>query len=196
MFQIVWPRRCCGWLACCCFVFIFAHYECSIQFDQCPCQTSNCHLRRRMLLVRRGRFPTHSRRQIGHVRFRRRDDSQSQLRRVCTGTTGHAEVIQIQFDPSVISYDKLLEIFWESHDPTTLNRQGNDAGTQYRSIILYSDEAQKAAAEKSKAESAKNFSSPIVTQIVPLTKFYPAEQYHQNYYNQHTHQSYCQCHRA
>jgi len=111
---------------------------------------------------------------------------------VCTGTTGHAEVIQIQFDPSVISYDKLLEIFWESHDPTTLNRQGNDAGTQYRSIILYSDEAQKAAAEKSKAESAKNFSSPIVTQIVPLTKFYPAEQYHQNYYNQHTHQSYCQ----
>jgi peptide-methionine (S)-S-oxide reductase len=111
---------------------------------------------------------------------------------VCTGTTGHAEVIQIQFDPAVISYDKLLEIFWEAHDPTTLNRQGNDAGTQYRSIILYSDEAQKHAAEKSKAEAATHFSSPIVTQIVPLTKFYSAENYHQNYYNEHSHQGYCQ----
>jgi peptide-methionine (S)-S-oxide reductase len=111
---------------------------------------------------------------------------------VCTGQTGHAEVIQIQFDPSVISYDKLLEIFWEAHDPTTLNRQGNDAGTQYRSIILYSDEAQKRAAEKSKSEAARHFSSPIVTQIVPLTKFYSAEAYHQDYYNQHMHQGYCQ----
>lgn len=111
---------------------------------------------------------------------------------VCTGTTGHAEVIQIQFDPAVISYDKLLEIFWEAHDPTTLNRQGNDFGTQYRSIILYSDEAQKLAAEKSKAEAAAHFSSPIVTQIVPLTKFYSAENYHQNYYNEHSHQGYCE----
>jgi peptide-methionine (S)-S-oxide reductase len=111
---------------------------------------------------------------------------------VCTGQTGHAEVIQLQFDPSVISYEKLLEIFWEAHDPTTLNRQGNDAGTQYRSIILYSDDAQKRAAEKSKAVAAKHFSSPIVTQIVPLTKFYSAESYHQDYYNQHTHQTYCQ----
>ncbi|HEX3717734.1 MAG TPA: peptide-methionine (S)-S-oxide reductase MsrA [Verrucomicrobiae bacterium] len=111
---------------------------------------------------------------------------------VCTGTTGHAEVIQIQFDPAVISYDKLLEIFWEAHDPTTLNRQGNDAGTQYRSIILYSDDAQKRAAEKSKAEAATHFSSPIVTQIVPLTKFYSAENYHQNYYNEHSHQEYCE----
>jgi peptide-methionine (S)-S-oxide reductase len=111
---------------------------------------------------------------------------------VCTGDTGHAEVIQLKFDPSVITYDKLLEIFWEAHDPTTLNRQGNDSGTQYRSIILYSDEAQKAAAEKSKAEAAKHFSSPIVTQIVPLTKFYSAEGYHQNYYNLHSNQSYCQ----
>jgi peptide-methionine (S)-S-oxide reductase len=111
---------------------------------------------------------------------------------VCTGDTGYAEVIQLKFDPSVVTYEKLLEIFWEAHDPTTLNRQGNDVGTQYRSIILYSDEAQKAAAEKSKAEAAKNFSTPIVTQIVPLTKFYSAEAYHQNYYNEHSHQSYCQ----
>jgi peptide-methionine (S)-S-oxide reductase len=111
---------------------------------------------------------------------------------VCTGTTGHAEVIQIKFDPAAISYEKLLEIFWDAHDPTTLNRQGADRGTQYRSIILYSDEAQKAAAEKSKAEAAPHFSSPIVTQIVPLTKFYSAEGYHQNYYNLHSNEGYCQ----
>ncbi len=111
---------------------------------------------------------------------------------VCTGETGHAEVIQIQFDPAVISYEKLLEVFWEAHDPTTLNRQGADHGTQYRSIILYSNDAQKTAAEKSKADAAKHFSSPITTQIVPLTKFYPAEDYHQNYYNTHKSQGYCQ----
>jgi peptide-methionine (S)-S-oxide reductase len=111
---------------------------------------------------------------------------------VCTGKTGHAEVVQITFDPSVITYDKLLEVFWEAHDPTTLNRQGNDAGTQYRSIILYSNDAQKEAAEKSKKEAQAHFSSPIVTQIVPLKHFYPAEDYHQNYYNQHTSQGYCQ----
>jgi peptide-methionine (S)-S-oxide reductase len=111
---------------------------------------------------------------------------------VCTGATGHAEVIQIKFDPAVISYEKLLEIFWEAHDPTTLNRQGNDVGTQYRSIILYSDDAQKAAAEKSKAAAAPHFSSPIVTQIVPLAKFYSAEGYHQDFYNLHPNQAYCQ----
>jgi len=111
---------------------------------------------------------------------------------VCTGDTGHAEVVQIEFDPSIISYDKLLDVFWEAHDPTTLNRQGNDSGTQYRSIILYSNDAQKNAAEKSKAEAAKHFSSPITTQIVPLTKFYSAEKYHQNYYNEHQSQGYCQ----
>jgi peptide-methionine (S)-S-oxide reductase len=111
---------------------------------------------------------------------------------VCTGQTGHAEVIQLQFDPSVMSYEKLLEIFWEAHDPTTLNRQGDDVGTQYRSIILYSDDGQKRAAEKSKSEAQRHFSSPIVTEIVPLTKFYSAEDYHQDYYNQHTHQGYCQ----
>jgi peptide-methionine (S)-S-oxide reductase len=111
---------------------------------------------------------------------------------VCAGDTGHAEVVQIRFDPSVISYDKLLEVFWEAHDPTTLNRQGNDHGTQYRSIILYSNEAQKAAAEKSKAEAARHLSAPITTQIVPLSDFYPAEKYHQNYYNEHQSQGYCQ----
>jgi peptide-methionine (S)-S-oxide reductase len=111
---------------------------------------------------------------------------------VCTGQTGHAEVIQVQFDPAVISYEKLMEIFFEEHDPTTLNRQGNDHGTQYRSIILYSTPAQKAAAEKAKAEAAPHFSSPIVTQIVPLAAFYPAEDYHQNYYNLHPGQGYCQ----
>lgn len=110
---------------------------------------------------------------------------------VCTGDTGHAEVVQITFDPAVISYDKLLDVFWEAHDPTTLNRQGADVGTQYRSIILYSNDTQKAEAEKSKAAAAKNFHSPIVTQIVPLTHFYSAEDYHQNYYNQHKTQGYC-----
>ena len=94
---------------------------------------------------------------------------------VCQGTTGHAEVIQIEFEPEQISYEKILETFWEAHDPTTLNRQGADAGTQYRSIILYQDAAQKAAAEKSKAAAQKNFASPIVTEIVPLKKFYKAE---------------------
>ncbi len=111
---------------------------------------------------------------------------------VCTDTTGHAEVVQIEFDPSIITYDKLLEVFWEAHDPTTLNRQGNDSGTQYRSIILYSNEAQKIAAEKSKAEAARHFSSPITTEIVLLKKFYPAEKHHQNYYNEHQSQGYCQ----
>ena len=111
---------------------------------------------------------------------------------VCTGQTGHAEVIQIQFDPSVIAYGKLLEVFFEEHDPTTLNRQGNDVGTQYRSIILYGNPEQKAAAEKAKAEAARHFSKPIVTEIVPLTAFYPAEDYHHNYYNLHQTQSYCQ----
>jgi len=111
---------------------------------------------------------------------------------VCTGATGHAEVIQLKFDPAVLSYDKLLEIFWEAHDPTTLNRQGADHGTQYRSIILYSDDAQKTAAEASKAKAAKRFKDPIVTQIVPLKAFYSAEDYHQNYYNSNKNQGYCQ----
>lgn len=110
---------------------------------------------------------------------------------VCTGTTGHAEVIQVEFDPQKVSYEKLISYFWDAHDPTTLNRQGDDVGTQYRSIILYSSEAQKAAAEKSKAEAQKNFSRPIVTQIVPLKKFYRGEGYHQDYYNNNRSNGYC-----
>lgn len=110
---------------------------------------------------------------------------------VCTGQTGHAEVIQIEFDPQVVSYEKILATFWEAHDPTTLNRQGEDKGTQYRSIILYSSEAQKAAAEKSKAEAQKHFHSPIVTEIVPLKKFYKGEDYHQGYYRNNSGAPYC-----
>jgi peptide-methionine (S)-S-oxide reductase len=110
---------------------------------------------------------------------------------VCTGTTGHAEVTRIEFDPKVISYEKLADYFWDAHDPTTLNRQGADEGTQYRSILLYSNEAQKAAAAKSMAEARKKFTSPIVTEIVPLKKFYPAEGYHQDYYNNNSNAPYC-----
>ena len=112
-------------------------------------------------------------------------------KQVCEGDTGHAEVIQIEFDPQKVSYEKILETFWEAHDPTTLNRQGADAGTQYRSIILYHSAIQKAAAEKSKAAAQKNFSQPIVTEIVPLTKFYKGEDYHQNYYRANPNQGYC-----
>jgi peptide-methionine (S)-S-oxide reductase len=110
---------------------------------------------------------------------------------VCTGRTGHAEVIQVEFDPKVVSYDKILQTFWEAHDPTTLNRQGADTGTQYRSIILYNSEAQKVAAEKSKGEAQKRFSQPIVTEIVPLKHFYKAEDYHQDYYRSNPNQPYC-----
>ena len=110
---------------------------------------------------------------------------------VCTGDTGHAEVIQITYDPQQVSYEKILETFWDVHDPTTLNKQGHDSGTQYRSIILYNSEAQKAAAEKSKQEAQKNFKNPIVTQIVPLKAFYRAEGYHQDYYRNNPNQGYC-----
>jgi len=110
---------------------------------------------------------------------------------VCTDRTGHAEVAQITFDPSKISYEKLLEVFWEAHDPTTLNRQGADVGTQYRSVIFYHDEKQKTAAEKSKQEVQKNFSDPIVTEVKPLTHFYKAENYHQEYFNKNSNAPYC-----
>jgi len=110
---------------------------------------------------------------------------------VCTGDTGHAEVIQIQYDPAVVSYEKILETFWDAHDPTTLNSQGADHGTQYRSIILYADEAQHQAAEKSKAEAQKHFKSPIVTEIIPLKQFYKAEDYHQDYYRSNPNAGYC-----
>ena len=112
---------------------------------------------------------------------------------VCTGTTGHAECIQVEFDPSKISYDELLEAFWKSHDPTTLNRQGNDIGTQYRSAIFYHNEEQKETAEKYKAEldASGAFDKPIVTEISPFTIFYRAEAYHQDYYNENGSQPYC-----
>jgi len=110
---------------------------------------------------------------------------------VCTGTTGHAEVTQIEFYPAKISYEKLLDVFWQAHDPTTLNRQGVDEGTQYRSIILYHSEAQKLAAEKSKAGAQKNFKHPIVTEIVPFVKFYQAGDYHQEYYDNNSNAPYC-----
>ncbi len=112
---------------------------------------------------------------------------------VCRGTTGHAEVIQITFDPAVMSYVDLLTVFWHIHDPTTLNRQGADVGTQYRSVILYHDEAQKAAAERSKQETdaSELWPDPIVTEIAPLDTFYPAEPYHRNYYHLNRQQPYC-----
>ncbi|PYK58294.1 MAG: peptide-methionine (S)-S-oxide reductase [Verrucomicrobia bacterium] len=110
---------------------------------------------------------------------------------VCTGVTGHAEVIQIEFDPHKISYEKLLEVFWEAHDPTTMNRQGADAGTQYRSVILYHNDAQKRAAEKSKELAQWRFPRPIVTEIVPLTKFFKAEEYHQDYFRKNPNAPYC-----
>jgi peptide-methionine (S)-S-oxide reductase len=110
---------------------------------------------------------------------------------VCAGTTGHAEVIHIEYNPSVVSYEKLLAIFWQAHDPTTLDRQGADVGTQYRSIILYNSPEQKAAAEKSKTLAQNDFKQRIVTEIVPLKKFYPAKLDHQNYYRTHPNQPYC-----
>lgn len=110
---------------------------------------------------------------------------------VCSDTTGHAEVADITFDPAKISYTKLLDVFWEAHDPTTLNRQGADQGTQYRSVIFYRSEEQRKIAEKSKAEAAKHFSDPIVTEIKPLDVFYPAENYHQEYFRNHPDAPYC-----
>ena len=113
-------------------------------------------------------------------------------REVSSGLTGHAEVAQIDFDPEVISFDQLLEVFWTTHDPTTLNRQGHDRGTQYRSAIFYHSEAQKLAAEKSISEIAdKIWDNPVVTEIVPVGIFYPAEIYHQNYYNDNPTNGYC-----
>jgi peptide-methionine (S)-S-oxide reductase len=113
---------------------------------------------------------------------------------VCTGTTGHAEVVQVTFDPEAISFRDLLDIFFTIHDPTTLNRQGADVGTQYRSAIFYHTPQQKAIAEETIAEleREKLWSAPIVTQIVPLTDFYPAEEYHRDYFARNPGQGYCQ----
>jgi len=112
---------------------------------------------------------------------------------VCEGTTGHAEVIQIVYDPSKITYDELLEAFWQSHDPTTLNRQGNDIGPQYRSVIYYHNDEQREKAQKYKSEldKSKAFDNPIVTEISPFSKFFVAENYHQDYYNNNGSQPYC-----
>ncbi|HJS64280.1 MAG TPA: peptide-methionine (S)-S-oxide reductase MsrA [Nitrososphaeraceae archaeon] len=112
---------------------------------------------------------------------------------VCTGRSGHAESIQIEFDPNVITFEKILDIFWRTHDPTTLNRQGNDVGTQYRSAIFYHDEKQKQIAEKSKTDLEKEnvYKDPIVTEITPFTNFFVAEDYHIDYYEKHKDAPYC-----
>lgn len=112
---------------------------------------------------------------------------------VCDGTTGHAEVCQIFYNPEIISFDELLEVFWKTHDPTTLNRQGADVGTQYRSVVFYHNEEQKNLTEeyKSKLDEAGIYDDPIVTEISPILKFYVAEDYHQNYYNNNSSQPYC-----
>jgi peptide-methionine (S)-S-oxide reductase len=114
-------------------------------------------------------------------------------REVCSGTTGHAEACQIYFDPKVISFEEILEVFWTTHDPTTLNQQGHDIGTQYRSAIFYHNEEQKQKAEKSKTEVATAiWDKPVVTEITKFSNFYKAEDYHQNYYNENSHAPYCQ----
>jgi peptide-methionine (S)-S-oxide reductase len=113
---------------------------------------------------------------------------------VCTGKTGHAESIQVTYDPEKISYEKIMDVFFKVHDPTTLNRQGADEGSQYRSIVFYHNKKQKEIAEKAKAEILKSGvwgNSPIVTEITPFTNFYKAESYHKNYYNNHSSEGYC-----
>jgi peptide-methionine (S)-S-oxide reductase len=110
---------------------------------------------------------------------------------ICTGTTGHAEVVKVTFDADTITLEEILEFFWKAHDPTTLNRQGADVGPQYRSIILYQDEQQRYAAERSRDAAQGEFSDPIVTRIEPLDTFYPAEDYHQDYYENNTRAGYC-----
>ncbi len=112
---------------------------------------------------------------------------------VCTGKTGHAEVIQVVFDTTKVSFEELLEVFWKTHDPTTLNRQGSDVGTQYRSVIFYHNEKQKKLAEeyKKRLDISGAFNNPIITEILPFKNFFKAENYHQNYYNQNSNQPYC-----
>lgn len=115
-------------------------------------------------------------------------------REVCSGLTGHAEVIQVKFDPSMISYEEILEVFWNTHDPTTLNKQGADEGTQYRSVVFYHNDSQKKIAEEYKAQlnQSQVYNNPVVTEISPFKEFYPAEEYHQNYYTLNPNQGYCQ----
>ena len=114
-------------------------------------------------------------------------------KQICTGNTGHAEVAKIEFDPGKITYSQILNVFWQSHDPTTLNRQGNDVGTQYRSVIFFHDESQREIAEKSKIDADKSgyWDNKIVTEITLLNNYYDAEDYHDNYYNNNPNQPYC-----
>lgn len=114
-------------------------------------------------------------------------------KQVCTGMTGHAEVVNVYYDPSVLSFDELLAAFWTSHDPTQLNRQGNDVGTQYRSVVFYHNDEQKRKTEeyKQKLNEEQAFNGPVVTEVAPFTTFYKAEDYHQNYYNDNSTQGYC-----
>tara|TARA_B100001248_G_scaffold64041_1_gene44659 strand:+ start:472 stop:1053 length:582 start_codon:yes stop_codon:yes gene_type:complete len=114
-------------------------------------------------------------------------------KQICTGNTGHAEVAKIEFDPSRITYSQILNVFWQSHDPTTLNRQGNDVGTQYRSVIFFHNERQKEIAKKSKIDADKSgyWDNEIVTEVTPLNNYYDAEDYHDNYYNNNPNQPYC-----
>lgn len=114
-------------------------------------------------------------------------------KQVCSGKTGHAEVVQVVFDPLVVSYRQLLDVFWRMHDPTTANRQGADVGTQYRSVIFYYSPSQKAAAEASKrtVEASGRLGGPVVTEIVPAADFFPAEEHHQDYYNRNADAPYC-----
>lgn len=122
----------------------------------------------------------------GHV-------DQPTYKAICTGTTGHAEVVQIVFDPSKITFVELLEVFWQTHDPTTLNQQGYDVGTQYRSVVFYHNEEQRKLAEeyKKRLNDNKVFSNPVVTEISAFSNFYVAEEYHQNYYRDNPDQGYC-----
>ena len=110
---------------------------------------------------------------------------------VCTGKTGHAEVVQVDFDPAVIGLPALLDLFFQAHDPTQLNAQGNDIGTQYRSGIYYTDEAQRTEAEAAKARAQKKHGGRVVTEVLPLSSFWPAEGYHQDYFNKNPNQAYC-----
>ncbi len=112
-------------------------------------------------------------------------------KQVCTGTTGHAEVARIEFDPAVLSYSKLLEVFFLAHDPTTMNSQGGDHGTQYRSAVFYLNETQQKAAEAAKKAAQEHYDNPIVTEITALPEFYAAEDYHQNYFNENSGEGYC-----
>ena len=112
---------------------------------------------------------------------------------VCSGNTGHAEAVQIKFDPNIIPFEKILDIFWNTHNPTTLNQQGNDIGTQYRSVIFFHNPKQQQIAENSKAkiQAQKLFTSPLVTEIIPFTNFFAAEDYHQNYFDRNSQAPYC-----